>query len=98
MDPRWEDFAVFLADMGERPDGTTIDRRDNTKGYWRDNCRWASKTVQTRNRKIAVAVEVNGVDISVTDWAAQQGISYFVAYARLRKAGKLKGGRHNASE
>lgn len=51
MDPRWHDFTNFLADMGERPEGTTIDRIDGTKGYWPDNCRWATQFEQSQNRR-----------------------------------------------
>lgn len=39
-DPRWEHFENFLADMGERPAGKDLDRKDGDKGYWKDNCRW----------------------------------------------------------
>lgn len=50
-DPRWQEFDAFLADMGERPDGKTLDRRDNDQGYSKDNCRWATPLEQTRNRR-----------------------------------------------
>jgi hypothetical protein len=46
----WYSFDNFLADMGERPDGTTIDRVDNSKGYIKSNCRWATKSQQSINR------------------------------------------------
>jgi hypothetical protein len=50
IDPRWNDFKTFLADMGEQPKGLSIDRRDNEKGYEPGNCRWADTTTQSRNR------------------------------------------------
>lgn len=48
---RWLKFENFLADMGERPPGKTLDRRDNYKGYSRGNCRWATYLQQRHNRR-----------------------------------------------
>jgi hypothetical protein len=48
---RWHSFENFLADMGERPPNTTLDRKDNRKGYYKSNCRWATRSEQQRNRR-----------------------------------------------
>ena len=48
---RWESFENFLADMGERPRGTTIDRKDNAGNYEPGNCRWSTAMEQGRNRR-----------------------------------------------
>ncbi len=49
---RWESFENFLADMGERPVGTTLDRYPNNNGnYEPGNCRWATVSEQMKNRR-----------------------------------------------
>lgn len=48
---RWQRFENFLADMGERPEGKTIDRIDGARGYEPGNCRWATPKEQVANRR-----------------------------------------------
>lgn len=54
-DPRWFKFENFLEDMGDPPievngQRYTLDRKDHSKGYYKDNCRWATATEQAANR------------------------------------------------
>lgn len=48
---RWSKYESFLEDMGERPDGMTLDRRDNGRSYTPSNCRWATHSEQNRNQR-----------------------------------------------
>jgi len=66
---RWYKFENFLADMGERPSKEyTIDRIYNNKGYYKENCRWATKEEQAQNRKHTLRIEeVKEIKILLSD-------------------------------
>lgn len=49
--PQWDDYLVFLADMGERPKGKTLDRKDGDLDYSPENCRWATAKEQAVNNR-----------------------------------------------
>lgn len=73
---RWrDDFKNFIEDMGPCPTGMTIDRIDGTKGYFKENCRWATYAEQARNKSTNVIVDVHGEKMCITDWANKIGMN-----------------------
>ncbi len=82
---RWKDFAAFAADMGERPRGHSIDRIDNDKGYSPDNCRWATRQEQQRNRRLAVFVIVEGVQYRAIELAEIAGVKTDTIIERAKR-------------
>lgn len=80
----WDDFSVFLKDMGERPLGMTLGRRDNDLGYSKGNCRWESKKSQERNKTTTRWLEYNGERKSMSEWCEIFGLAFNVVHYRLR--------------
>jgi hypothetical protein len=81
---QWRSFDCFLRDMGIRPIGTVLDRKDNDKGYEPTNCRWVTRKQSNENRRTTtIWIEYQGVKITVKDAAKQIGVSEHVIYQRL---------------
>lgn len=73
---RWaRSFEAFIADMGRRPEGMSIEREDSDGNYEPNNCRWATSTEQARNQKGNVVVAMNGKSQCLTAWCEELGIS-----------------------
>lgn len=83
---RWlNSFENFLADMGHRPEGKTIDRIDSDGNYEPENCRWALKSEQSRNRKSTINVTRDGMTKCVKDWCDELGLNVDRVYGRIRR-------------
>lgn len=77
---RWKKFENFYADMGDKPPGYSLERRDNEKGYNPQNCYWAPREQQARNTRRNVFVRYQGARMLLAD--------------ALRAVGKTGGSLH----
>lgn len=83
---RWENsFQNFTADMGPRPPGYVLDRIDNDKGYFPENCRWVDRVTSQRNTRVVRKVVVEGVEHLVADIADQCGLKRDTIIERAAK-------------
>jgi len=84
---RWKDFPSFLADMGSRPPGTSIERIENEGNYEPGNCKWATREEQMRNTRRNGNVVFNGKTMCATDAARALGIPPGRIFWRVHKHG-----------
>jgi hypothetical protein len=78
-----ESFETFLNDMGEAPKGMSIDRIDNSKGYSKENCRYATGTEQARNKTINRKIEIDGQTKILIEWVELYEPKYGNHYSRV---------------
>lgn len=72
---RWSNFINFFEDMGERPEGTSLDRIDPHGNYEPQNCRWADILTQENNRTNNIFYLLNGEKLTLTQIARRYEIS-----------------------
>lgn len=100
---RWKNFQLFLDDMGERPPATTLDRIDPNGNYEPNNCRWATRKEQARNRSFCKTVEWEGQQRLLWQLAEEHEIDLNIVHQRLHRGWDLgraitqkKGTRYDA--
>jgi len=87
---RWLRFENFLRDMGERPKGTTLDRKCNSGNYCKSNCRWVTQLEQANNRRDNTYLTVGGTRMSIADWGRKYGLRKSVISQRLLHGWSIK--------
>ncbi len=87
---RWDKFENFLKDMGDPPLGKTLDRIDNNKGYFKENCRWATNTEQKNNTTKNIYANFNNKKQSVAEWSRELSLNYHTLKYHLKKGKSLE--------
>jgi hypothetical protein len=83
------DFPAFLAELGTKPPGTTLDRIDGTRGYEPGNCRWSTPKQQSNNMKNNRFVSVAGERLTIRDASDRFGLPYSPFRCALNKKGSF---------
>lgn len=97
-------FKNFLEDMGERPDGCTLDRIDVNGDYCPENCRWADAKTQCRNKRNNALITYRGETHTLKDWSEMLNLDYKTLvmrhwkykwtgdklFSKIEKRGKIK--------
>jgi hypothetical protein len=71
--------------MGDRPEGLSIERTDNDAGYSPENCVWADRKTQTRNKRDTLFVTINGERRPLISLCEEYGVNYQSAWARHKR-------------
>lgn len=82
---RWlSSFENFALDMGERPEGKTLDRINTDGNYEPTNCKWSTHKVQANNKRNSVYLEIDGESKTISEWADISGIAYQTIQRRVK--------------
>ena len=82
---RWLKFENFLEDMGERPLGLTLDRKDFNGNYCKENCKWATTKEQQNNKRNNHYITRNGVTKTISEWSDIFNIEQRTVWKRLKR-------------
>lgn len=82
---KWQTFEGFYEDMGERPEGMTVERQDNELGYSLDNCVWGNRTIQARNKRTTLQITYQNRTQPLAVWCEELNLTYEFIYHRLHR-------------
>jgi hypothetical protein len=84
---RWHDFESFFKDMGNKPDGMSLERVNNNGNYSPDNVIWADSKTQANNRTNSVMLTYNNRTQTMAQWCEEIDLKIATVWARLNKYG-----------
>jgi hypothetical protein len=87
---RWHSFENFYADMGERPNRSSIERIDNNGNYEPSNVRWANRVDQANNKRNNRLLTYNGQTKSISQWASELGITFHAIERRIKNGWSIE--------
>ncbi len=79
------DYSAFFADMGDRPEGYSLERINNDGDYCPENCVWIPLSEQVRNRRNTILITALGLTMTIPEWAERTGLSYTTIALRMRR-------------
>jgi hypothetical protein len=83
----WSEFSQFKKDMGEQPEGKTLDRVNGAFVYSPETCRWATPKEQANNTSRNVVVSLFGRAQTLSQWATEVGLNYRTVHNRVNACG-----------
>ena len=85
--PEWHNFENFYRDMGDKPEGMSLERIDNNGDYCKENVVWATAKQQANNKRSNVVLEHNGKKQTMQQWCDELGLKIGTVWARLNVYG-----------
>lgn len=89
-DPKWEQFKNFLEDMGWRPDGLSLDRKNNDGNYTKGNCRWVDNLVQQNNTRANIMIQYSGEIRTLAEWNRKSDLPPNTIGWRIKRGWSVK--------
>lgn len=98
MDLEWKDsFEAFYQDMGPRPSPDhSIERRENDKGYYKENCKWGTWEEQANNNRRVILYDFDGEKLSISQIARKIGLSVSALHQRLKRMSLEEATKHRS--
>ena len=87
---RWRTFEPFFADMGIPDPGMTLERNDTNGDYSPENCIWATRKIQARNKRNNIVLTLDGRTMKLFEWAETLGIARSTLYQRYRSGAPVE--------